>query len=70
MMNLINFTNLVILGDSDEFCHYGEHGKPGDFDESGDSRQHGESVDSGCFGDFAVYKSCESYALTYKYMII
>ena len=51
----------MILGDSDEFCHYGEHGKTGDFDESGDSRQHGESVDSGWFGDFG---------LTYKYMII
>ena len=70
MMNLMTFTNLVILGGSDEFGHYGEHGKTGDFDESGDSCQHGASVDSGCFGVFAVYKSGESYALTYKYMII
>ena len=57
-------------GDSDEFGDDGEHCKTGDFDESGDSRQHGQSIDSGWFGDFGVYESCESYGLTYKYMIL
>ena len=47
-----------------------EHGKTGNCDESGDSRQHGESVDSGWFCDFGVYESGESYGLTYKYMIL
>ena len=37
-----------------------EHGKTGNCDESGDSRQHGESVDSGWFCDFGVYQSGES----------
>ena len=51
MMNLIIFNNLVILvydsDDSDEFKDCGEHGKTGNFDESGGSRQNGKSVDSG-----------------------
>ena len=46
------------------------NGKTGDLYKSGDSRQHGESVDSGWFGDFGVYESGESYGLTYKYMIL
>ena len=37
-----------------------EHGNTGNCDESGDSRQHGESVDSGWFCDFGVYQSGES----------
>ena len=57
-------------GDSDEFGEYGKNGKTGDLYKSGDSRQHGESVDSCLFGDFGVYESGESYGLTYKYMIL
>ena len=56
--------------DSHEFGDDGEHGKTGDFDESGDSRQHCQSIDYGWFGNFGVYEFCESYGLTYKYMIL
>ena len=46
------------------------NGKTGDLYKSGDSRQHGESVDSGWFGDFGVYESGEFHGLTYKDMIL
>ena len=53
LMNLIILANLVILVYmvtlviQMNLVTIVEHGKTGNCDESGDSRQHGESVDSG-----------------------